>query len=210
MALFDLCVVPRHDRVSPRPNVIETIGVLNRVIPSDSHDATQGLILIGGPCENYIWDRARILTQIEQVLTRPGINWRIATSRRTDEALLNEIGSRFASVPLIQPHDVDGDWLPEQLAKAGEVWASEDSVSMVFEALTSGARVGLLRLDPKAHKRRCRIVTEMQRLVDDAWVETLDAEPSTVVASDTPRLWEAERVAGLVLERFSPVARGQH
>ena len=76
---------------------------------------------------------------------------------------------------------------------------------MVFEALTSGARVGLLRLEPKAHKRRCRIVTEMQRLVDDAWVETLDAEPSTVVASDTPRLWEAERVAREIGKKFEVV-----
>jgi mitochondrial fission protein ELM1 len=36
------------------------------------------------------------------------------------------------------------DWLPTQLARADQAWVTADSVSMVYEALTAGAAVGVL------------------------------------------------------------------
>ena len=38
------------------------------------------------------------------------------------------------------------DWLQRRFADVTEVWTSEDSISMIYEALTAGAPLGLLKL----------------------------------------------------------------
>ncbi len=42
--------------------------------------------------------------------------------------------------------EVDAEWLPARLAAAATVWVTEDSVSMLYEALTAGAATGLLSM----------------------------------------------------------------
>ena len=51
--------------------------------------------------------------------------------------------AEFQCVPYAS---TDSDWLPARLSEAGEVWVSEDSVSMIYEVLTAGAQLGLLKV----------------------------------------------------------------
>ena len=46
--LFDLCVIPEHDRPRPAANVLQTLRSLNRVqaVEPGRHDS--GLLLVGG------------------------------------------------------------------------------------------------------------------------------------------------------------------
>ncbi|HED18047.1 MAG TPA: hypothetical protein ENI74_00900, partial [Gammaproteobacteria bacterium] len=59
------------------------------------------------------------------------------------------------------------NWLPDRLAEAGEVWVTEDSVSMIYEALTAGTRVGLLKV---MRRRPDRITSGIDAMVRDGWV----------------------------------------
>lgn len=153
--LFDYCIVPAHDRVAADERTFVSQGALNRIVPPavpDPARAQRGLILIGGVSKHFEWNSDAIATQIRSVVARtPDMHWTLATSRRTPDEFLACLPA-FASLQVV-PHTTTGpDWLPAQLTAAGTVWVSPDSVSMVTEALTAGADVGVfdLPVNPKS------------------------------------------------------------
>ena len=82
------------------------------------------------------------------------------------------------------------------------MWVSEDSVSMIYESLSSGARVGLL---PVPVKRHGRVSRGIERLVEDGWLTRFRYWEAGSPLPPPPRvLRESDRCAGLVLERHCP------
>ncbi len=200
LALFDLCLIPAHDRPPPRPNVIATRGVLNAVDTGGVHDEARGLILIGGPSRHYRWDDAAIAAQVREIVTTHStVAWTLTTSRRTPEGFIATLG--LTSGLDIRPHaQTPPGWLEEALARSSEVWVSPDSGSMVYEALTAGCRVGLLELAPIAGSR---IAHDIAGLVEDGmvtpiarWRQEHALKPPGCVFN------EAARCARAVLERW--------
>ena len=162
-ACFDLCIVPRHDDATPQADVISTSGVLNRIRPGGEHRADYGLIAIGGPSRHVLWDNDAMFQQVEQLRQqRPGMHWCLTTSRRTPAALV-ERWRRQTDLCCVPFDETGPDWWASQLADAGEVWVSQDSISMIYEALSSGAAVGLLSVDAKGHNR---ISAAIEQLVE--------------------------------------------
>ena len=200
--LFDLCVVPRHDLAVPEDsgNVVVTRGALNR-IPEDAAVKTDtGVILIGGPSRHHDWDGAPLPAAIREIVrARPELAWTVGDSRRTPAGFLDQLAGVGAS---LAPHErTDAGWLPKILGAAREVWVTEDSVSMVFEAVTAGARVGVLPMPRRNAK--ARTVKAVDDLVADGYARTFAdwlAEP--LRWGDTPRLHETGRCAELILKRF--------
>lgn len=152
---FDLCIIPQHDAVPPGDGVILTHGALNRVVRSDTLDAGRGLILIGGESAHYRWNEAEVLRQLSDVVGRcPEIAWQIADSRRTPATTLEALRALpLRNAEFVHYEDVGGDWLREALARSATVWVTPDSVSMLYEALTAGAAVGLLELPARGPSR---------------------------------------------------------
>lgn len=152
---FNLCIIPEHDALPPGDGVILTQGALNRVARSMTADAGRGLILIGGESVHYRWSDAAVLRQLTDVVARcPEITWQIADSRRTPATMrdaLRALGCRNAE--FTHHGDVAADWLREALARSATVWVTQDSVSMLYEALTAGAAVGLLELPARGQSR---------------------------------------------------------
>jgi mitochondrial fission protein ELM1 len=167
--LFDLCIIPQHDGIRAGRRVLTTLGALNTVEHSSVQDPAQGLILIGGPSTHHDWSDATTLEQLQTICTStPGYRWTLSTSRRTPESFLPALQSldlpRLQIVPFAA---TTPGWLPRQLRTAAQVWVSEDSVSMIFEALTAGAAVGLLRVPAL---RQSRIIHGVDRLISAHWV----------------------------------------
>ena len=149
LALFDLCLIPAHDRLLfPARNVIRTEGALNRVRPSTLQNHERGMILIGGPSRHFHWSDSAIVNQVQAVVCNSELRWTIATSERTPASFLRLCEETIPHIPIVSCRDCSNDWLPEQLSQSGVVWVSCDSMSMIYEALTAGARVGLLELKP--------------------------------------------------------------
>lgn len=184
LACFDFCFVPDVHRLKSVPaNVILTKGVLNRIRPTTEKSSTQGLLLIGGPSAHYRWDEDAMLRQVKSVLKhRPDesnaldLDWTVAVSRRTPKSFTELLGGECGGVQIVEPDAVGPDWLLGQLATAGVVWVSEDSVSMTYEALSSGGAVGILQL--KRH-RNSRVTDCIDTLVNEQlvtpwsrWMET--------------------------------------
>ncbi len=169
--LFGLCIVPEHDGATTSGNIIATKGVLNRIMPAEKKLVNKGMILIGGPSVHYDWDESEIISQVKQIISGMShINWTIADSRRTPEqttAALKLLTNE--KVQFLKHSEVDSTWLPDQLADAAYAWVSEDSVSMVYEALTTKAHVGLISAP---EKRVNRVAQGVSKLVEEGYLIT--------------------------------------
>lgn len=193
---FSLCLVPRHDRVPPAANIIETIGALNPVRPDPARDGTLAVVLVGGPSRHHGWDTAALARDLATVMSAaPAQRWLGSGSRRTPAdvgAALRALGIDYHAAD-----ELPRDWVDSQLAVAGEVWVSADSVSMIYEALTGGGSVGVL---PVPERRDSRISRGIADLADSRRVMT----PGGPRPAVTTPLAEADRCAQLLLQRWFP------
>jgi len=204
---FDLSIIPRHDGVSGSDHVLVTEGALNNITPAADSSSNEGLLLVGGPSKHHGWDDRAFKNQIETILERePEMRWTATDSRRTPEATsadLSELAAaskgRLTYTPATQTPQ---GWVAEQLERCGVCWVSEDSVSMVYEALTAGARVGLLSV-PGRWGKPGRVVRGIGSLVERGWVVTFDQwQQGASLPGDRPALAEADRVASSIIERW--------
>jgi hypothetical protein len=166
-SLFDLCIIPEHDRPAPAANVLVTNGSLNRMQPVYMSGSNRGLLMIGGPSRHYHWDHRQVAEQIAQVIRfSPVRDWILTTSRRTPpgfaEHIRQLIFNRNLRLTVLSWLDTSDQWLSLQLSRSCCTWVTEDSVSMIYEALTACVPVGLLSVTPR---RQDRIVTGVQALV---------------------------------------------
>ena len=203
---FDLCLIPEHDLQGKtgRANVFSTCGVLNRVRHQPEKRNGSGLLLIGGPCKEFGWDGEALKESIVSIVTsRPSVRWTLTDSRRTPDTFLAELRSEGVNLNILSHRDTPSGWLPERLAAASTVWATQDSVSMIYESLSSGASVGLLKMPPAGPPSRLNF--GIDRLVETKMVTSygttpLDAElppPSRVLA-------ETDRCANELMQRLFP------
>jgi mitochondrial fission protein ELM1 len=203
--LFDLCIVPKHDVAgsSIDENMIVTTGALNRVHANPSVSKSGGLLLIGGPSSTHGWNADEMMASLVNVVkASPNTRWTLTDSRRTPTEMVHHIREALPNITIFPHQETTRGWLPDQLIRAEEIWVSEDSVSMVYEALSSGARVGLL---PVPRKKSGRVAHGIDRLVADGlvmsyaqWLQS-GSLPETV----SP-LAEADRCAGIILKKWFP------
>ena len=202
LRLFDLCIIPEHDAVTAAGNLLSTRGVLNVIEPSNSQEVTRGLMLIGGPSSTYGWDSAAMIDQIiAAAVGQPSIDWTLTTSRRTPADFLEHLSaSKPPNLTIVPCEQTGPGWVPQELARSAQVWVSEDSVSMVYEALTSGAAVGLLSVPSE---RSGRVARGVHALVRDGWVTRFaDWQSTEPLAKPPGKLHEAARCAALICERY--------
>lgn len=200
--LFDLVVAPTHDGVAPSPRIIQTRGVLNPMRAGVKQPGSV-LVLLGGESKHAGWDDAAVLQQLEIVTASVPSEHSlvIADSRRTPETLSRTLHERYGR--RFQSWDAcPSGWLAATLAVTENVWVTEDSVSMVYEALTAGCRVGLLKLPATA--ATSRVMQGVERLVSDGAVTRFSDWYSGQHALEKPPVFnEAARVAGMVLQSLN-------
>lgn len=202
LRLFDLCLIPEHDAPPPRSNVLATRGALNRILPSMTLESDRGLLLIGGPSAHFSWNDAAICQQIAVIRAAdPVVNWTLTTSRRTPPSFLETLSSHSCPGLTIVPVAQTGpEWLPAQLARAGQIWVTADSVSMIYEALTAGAKVGVLTVP---QLRPSRISRGLDRLISQGWLTAFaDWQYRRQLQRPTGIFNEAERCAQWICERW--------
>lgn len=203
---FDLCVVPEHDNVTGA-KVFATRGALNPVRPGKKNPCA-GLILVGGPSRHHGWREKELLAQIEKIVERePKISWTLTTSRRTPPSTTARVGQLKAkNLKVVPVRETGPGWLPEQLAVATYAWVTEDSVSMVYEALTAGCATGLLAV-PMRLRGRKKIQRGIESLTRDALAVPFAAwGRGAKLAAPTPPFNEAARVAGWIADQWLTAA----
>lgn len=205
---FDLCLAPWHDlgachRDSAR--IVATRGALNRLPEAVPAKTRSAVVLIGGPSKHHRWDGEALAAAIREVVaSRPDLAWTIGDSRRTPEGFLDALKVDASAKVTKVPHgQTTPGWLPSVLGAAEEAWVTEDSVSMLFEAVTSGARTGVLPMP--VNNPRARTVRAAQDLVASGYARALeDWRRAPSDWKSMPRLHETARCAEIVLKTFFP------
>ncbi len=153
---FDLLIVPRHDKLSGA-NIIQTDGALHRVTQERLVEAARVFaphyadlprplvtVLLGGSNRRQALSAAvaeRLAERLLQLSVEDGVGLAITPSRRTTPAVVDLLRRKLAQRP-VRIWDGGGD-NPYfgLLALADAIVVTEDSVSMVTEACSTGKPV---------------------------------------------------------------------
>ena len=198
---FDHCLIPEHDfqeGVKTPRNVILTKGALNRVTYDPGAKDGSGLILIGGKSSEFGFNGESLHKAINEIVGQDeGVQWTLTDSRRTPTGFLQSL--KGIPISTHAHHTTDSDWLPEKLRRASVVWVTEDSVSMIYEALSCGAQVGLLPM-PRI-KKAGRVARGVENLLEEQRIIAYSSwQASHQLPVNQDVLAEADRCAELVSE----------
>lgn len=205
---IDLCFVPRHDRQKPAINIFPTLGPPSTVLLSDAHDRNRGLILVGGlDPKSHHWQSETVLEQVENILANDQtMTWTISSSPRTPRETifqLERLAAENSKVFFYKSEDTPAGWIEAQYAQNDIVWVTADSMSMIFEALTAGCRVGILPV--KWKHRNNKFQKSLAHLLEN---NTVTAYSSWLagegLSAKAARLDEASRCAREILRRWWP------
>lgn len=199
---FDLCAIPRHDGIPPSEKVLVTEGTLSPMRAGKFRDSGAGLFLIGGVAKDFEWSDAKVWRQVESIVARHPIQWTLTTSRRTPASFLHGAPDTVAAkVRVVDGNDCDAQWLVDHLAECGVAWVTEDSASMVYDALSAGAATGLISVE---RRRKGRLAGGVDRLADDGLITRYQQWRAGARLSPPPKpLKEADRVARVILNRLT-------
>lgn len=204
-ALFDLCVIPAHDRPRPAANILVTKGSLNRMQALRVQARDRGLLMVGGPSRHYRWDHKKVVDQIAGVIRfSPVRHWVLTTSRRTPPGFAERVQQMIFNcnlrMSIVSWRDTSDQWLSSQLRRSCCTWVTEDSVSMIYEALTAGLPVGLLSVPPQ---RNDRVVNGARQLAAERNVMTYsDWSAGRPLPGPSQVFDEANRVAEQICRRW--------
>ena len=187
---FDKVVLPRYQWPRrARENVIQTLGIPNQVTPvllakhrlREKHVPCIG-VLIGGEDDYFTMTpetaaayAAALLKAVESV----GVTFALTTSRRTpvdaEQVLTEQLAHHELCTLFVSPRAVasgnvsgarNGQSVMMIMAMSDTLLVTEDSYSMVCEALSSSRPVVLLQMDRKKHSRLSKQVVLPDRLRD--------------------------------------------
>jgi hypothetical protein len=203
--LFDLCVIPEHDRPRPAANILVTRGSLNRMQTVRGRARDRGLLMVGGPSRHYRWDHNTVVEQVVRVIRfSPLRHWVLTTSRRTPpgfaERVSQAVFNRNIRLTLVNWRDTADQWLVGQLRRSCCAWVTEDSVSMIYEVLTAGLPVGVMSVPAR---RRDRIVSGVRKLAASGNIMMFrDWSEGHPLARPRQAFDEANRVAGRICREW--------
>ena len=205
---IDLCLVPHHDQPSERDNIFVTVGPPGLPPQKRQSDSRSNLILVGGRDEkSHVWRTSELIVQIEMLLKRQAdIKWTITSSPRTPndcENRLQAVADLHANVSFFRAQDTQTGWVEAAYAENAMAWVTADSISMIYEALTAGCRVGILPVKWKQannkFQRSIDYLAHQELIMTYAqWLEnpTHSVRPAA--------LDEASRCAEEILKRWWP------
>ena len=205
---IDLCFIPQHDNQRSSDNILFTVGPPNSIPYSEDKKKEKGLILVGGiNKKGFNWRTEEIILDISSILQRDSsINWTISSSLRTPTDMnkaLDVLVAEYPDVVFYRPRDTPPGWIEEQYADNYFVWVTSDSMSMIYEALTAGCRVGILPVQWK--KKDSKYEKSVQYLLKNGMVISYEqwknGETDPIVYG---RLDEANRCAKEILLRWWP------
>lgn len=171
--LFDLCLIPEHDQYQGNAEYLQTRGVLNPIQPEGEHASNQALIMIGGPSKHCDWDTLKLIAQVYELVNHNAhIHYTLTTSRRTPKSFLSAVKRiHFPNLVVVPFEETEKGWVAQQLSESAFAWVTEDSVSMVYEALTAKVAVGLLNMPVN---KKSRVSKGIQKLINQGMVARFD------------------------------------
>jgi len=197
LARFDLAIIPMHDEPPKIETVVETLGAPNiideELLGGERAKLQQEIVfkkkmkigvLIGGETPDYYISRstmALLARNLREICESLDAEFLIATSRRTPKNLERMISASFGRDERCKLISIASQTktnpIPGILGLCDIVVVTEESISMVSEAASSGKYVFVVRIDRKHHKR-----LKQERTIDEL------AERGYIIKSDMESL----------------------
>ena len=185
---FDLCIIPKHDGIKNGPNIINTQSSLVKFNSNLKKKENTGLILIGGPSKHYFWDSKTVLEEICKISKK--FKFRkllLSTSRRTPFDFLDQLNElNIPDIKVYEYSKIKSDWLDKHINKVKNIWVTNDSYSMVTEALASGADVDIIGLKVKQDSKLSK---EMKVIKNNIKRKIPIQNEAKVVAKFIKKIW---------------------
>ena len=126
-----------------------------------------GLFLIGGPSKHFYWDSKILLEQIKNISKRFKFQkLLITTSRRTPIDFIDEFKRlKIKNIRLYEYTKTTNDWLDKNITRAKNIWVTNDSYSMLIEAIASGAITDVLELKIKKKSKLSREINSVKKKI---------------------------------------------
>lgn len=205
---FDLCLVPRHDQPPAGSRYFPTMGPPCLPLNSGRHDSSKGLILAGGvDIKSHRWHTAEFISRVEQLMARcPDVAWTLSSSPRTPHDAVDQMQQLADVRPRVHFYSADKTpkgWIEGAYETHAQVWVTADSVSMMYEALTAGCRVGVLPVAWKRSQNKFQNgIEDLQKqglvVTYDEWIQGVEYPPRIHSFN------EAARCAKEILSRWWP------
>jgi len=188
LIFFDLCIIPKHDGIKNGPNIINTQSSLVKFNSNLKKKENTGLILIGGPSKHYFWDSKTVLEEICKISKK--FKFRkllLSTSRRTPFDFLDQLNElNIPDIKVYEYSKIKSDWLDKHINKVKNIWVTNDSYSMVTEALASGADVDIIDLKVKQDSKLSK---EMKVIKNNIKRKLPNQNEAKVVAKFIKKIW---------------------
>ena len=167
LKLFDLCVIPKHDDVKSSSNVFITNTPLVNFNLNTKKKENMALFLIGGPSKHFYWNSKILLEQIKNISKKFKFQkLLITTSRRTPIDFIEEFNRlKIKNIRLFEYTKTTNDWLDKNIIRAKNVWVTNDSYSMLIEAIASGANTDVLELKIKKKSKLSREINSVKKKI---------------------------------------------
>ena len=188
LIFFDLCIIPKHDGIKNGPNIINIQSSLVKFNSNLKKKENIGLILIGGPSKHYFWDSKTVLEEICKISKK--FKFRkllLSTSRRTPFDFLDQLNElNIPDIKVYEYSKIKSDWLDKHINKVKNIWVTNDSYSMVTEALASGADVDIIGLKVKQDSKLSK---EMKVIKNNIKRKIPIQNEAKVVAKFIKKIW---------------------
>ena len=188
LKLFDLCVIPKHDDIKSGSNVFITNTPLVNFNLYMKKKENMALFLIGGPSRHFHWDSKIILEQIKNISKKFKFKkLLITTSRRTPLDFIDEFNRlKIKNIQLYEHTKITNNWLDKNIIKVKNIWVTNDSYSMLIEALASGAYTDILELKIKKKSKLSKEINLVKKKIRNKITIQNEAER---VAKFIKKIW---------------------
>jgi mitochondrial fission protein ELM1 len=172
------------------------------------HQNDCGLILLGGiDHKSHYWQSTTIAGMVRQIVQRNNTtHWTISSSPRTPRdtiELIQGLAASSTNVTFFDYKETHPGWIEHKYDTSSIVWVTSDSISMIYEALTAGCKVGLLPLQWKRENSKFKKNEDL--LLNKGLAVSFSAWEQDVATRREPiELNEAQRCAERILQLWSP------
>jgi len=202
LSMFDFALIPLHDQPPNNDKVIPFKGAFSRVTPSIDKRNKSLCIVVGGPSKHYSLDQTLLLKEIQELtadLSDDEIL--ISNSPRSPKALSKKLSEKYPFC-FIDWKKMESGEIQSIFSYSARIWITEDSVSMIFDALSSGAQVGLLT---STRKKETKVSKEIQSLLNDQFLTNIKEWRHTKNMRPSPLLNESDRCAQIILAKMGRI-----
>ena len=150
---FDLVVAPEHDyydRKMPKNSLLFKGSLCKTSLLKPENNKV--VVCIGGPIKNVPFEKSILIDNLKYIIdTHQQFKISIFNSRRTPKDLWSEI-SCFENIKLHDSRDTDFNFFNSNLLSASKKFITPDSISMIFESLSSYGDTYLLQTSKSSKK----------------------------------------------------------